>query len=91
MHNVVLSFSQLMDAVLTATCPHHPVSDAATLRAGLHTLQAWLDRHKHAPPPRVITIARSAVDGYTSPSVVEFLEQHTLQLVQAAFPTSTRG
>jgi hypothetical protein len=63
--------------------PHHTCSEAE--HAGLlWEFRRWLDAIVAIQPPLIVTVARSAYDGYTPAETVETLQANVVQHIRAA-------
>ena len=67
-----------------SSCPHHPAYSSTALLPALLDLQQFV-RSLQAHPPQLVTIARSAVDGYTPANVVDELQYAVVRLVTSRF------
>lgn len=74
---------RILDIGATTDLPHHTCSEAE--HAGLlWEFRRWLDAIVAIQPPLIVTVARSAYDGYTPAETVETLQANVVQHIRAA-------
>jgi hypothetical protein len=80
--------AMVVEAVPNWSMPHMSSEEATSfdhIDESLRLVKEDLRRRRRKAPPFLITVARSSLDGFTPPAVVEYLQTNLLQALRGTF------